>query len=371
VGPYAVAVTSLARRRVSIYDNALAAMVFLRDGRTLEAGRILTAMSQLQRADGSLPFSFVLPSPPVDQAYIRAGAIAWVGYAAVEYANTSRDLPGREAILVMAHRIAGYLLSLQVKRSGDPRHDLVLGGAGSFRYEVGPRGIEEAFVPAEIPWASVEHNIDTFFFLRALARLSGQADYRRTSDAIAHAIGERGWMAEAGQLARGFNEDGLDRGFALDCASWGSLFLLASGRRLQGETSFAAADGRYASADEHGVAEGHKPYAHAPVLENQALAQHYAHAIVANEWDKIDAVWPEGSAGVALAALRLGFRQRSAAILDRLEPLRNKSGGLPTLTTAIPFQFDTDPSIAGTAWVELVRFELGRPLDAQRLWAEP
>jgi hypothetical protein len=34
----------------------------------------------------------------------------------------------------------------------------------------------------------------------------------------------------------------------------------------------------------------------------------------------------------------------------------------------VPFTFDTDPSVAGTAWVELVRFELARSNDRPTLW---
>ena len=367
-GAHVLVVTSRAQKRVAIYDNALVAMVLLRDGRFRDASRILTALAVLQQPDGSLPFSFVLPQPP-DVAYVRAGAMAWVGYAAVEFADAGRDLPGRDAIVVMAHRVAAYLLAHRVHAADDPRRDLVLGGSGSFRYDVGPRGIEEIFVPGDIPWASIEHNIDAFFFLRALARLTGQTEYRAASDAIGRALGERTFLPAAGQLARGVQKDGVDRSLALDCASWGSLFLLASGRRLEAETAFAAADGRYASFAPHGTGQGHKPYVHAPLLENVALARHFSRELADNQWDKLDAVWPEGSAGVALAALRLGFRRRAVSILETLEPLRGADGSLPGLTAAIPFEFDTDPSIAGTAWVELVRFELGLPADKQRLWA--
>jgi len=89
----------------------------------------------------------------------------------------------------------------------------------------------------------------------------------------------------------------------------------------------------------------------------------------ARDWADLDAVWPEGSAGVALAAWRVGRADRARIILDELEPLRSPDGSLPTFTVDIPFVFDTKPSIAGTAWVELVRFELRRSPDRPTFWA--
>jgi hypothetical protein len=65
----------------------------------------------------------------------------------------------------------------------------------------------------------------------------------------------------------------------------------------------------------------------------------------------------------------VGRLDRARSILDALEPLRAKDGSLPTSTVEIPFVFDRKPSIAGTAWVELVRFELGRPLGHPSFWA--
>ena len=133
---------------------------------------------------------------------------------------------------------------------------------------------------------------------------------------------------------------------------------------MRAETAFGAAEARYAST--HGSVHGHRPYAHAPLLENRALAQHLH--LPALEWDELEAVWPEGSAGVALAALRLGQAARASAILDSLEPLRAAGGGMPTFTVVIPSEMDTAPSLAGTLWIELVRYELTRSRDQPTLW---
>ena len=108
----------------------------------------------------------------------------------------------------------------------------------------------------------------------------------------------------------------------------------------------------------------------ARVLQNGQTPQGAAlrARLPALEWDELEAVWPEGSAGVALAALRLGRVVRAQAILDSLEPLRAAGGGMPTFTVEIPSEMDTAPSLAGTLWIELVRFELARDRDQPTLW---
>jgi hypothetical protein len=104
------------------------------------------------------------------------------------------------------------------------------------------------------------------------------------------------------------------------------------------------------------------------VFEEPRLQRFYQGVLPAATWDRLEGVWPEGSAGVALAALRAGRADRAREILDALAPLQLAGGAMPTFTLEVPFTFDTDPSVAGTAWVELVRFELARPPDRPTLW---
>lgn len=360
-----MAVSSPLTERVSIYDNALLSLYLMRRGERERAASVLLGLAQLQRADGSLPFTFRWPAPDPDAIYLRSGAIAWVGYAAVEYLNAERGGPERERISALCHRAAQYLIGLQASEP-DALAGLVLGGFGSFVLDAADGGVHERYVSGPISWASTEHNVDAYFFLRDLAHLTGNAEYAQAAERIRTALLARGWMPAAGQLARGFQASGVDASYALDCASWGALFLLASGERLRAETSLGAAEVRYASSS--GAARGHRPYAHAPLIENRALAEKLRARLPALEWDELSAVWPEGSAGVALAALRLGQRARAAAILEALEPLRTQGGGMPTFTVEIPSEMDTAPSLAGTLWIELVRYELNRAAEQPVMW---
>ena len=354
--------------RVATYDSALVALVLIRAGDRERASRVLEALLGLQEKDGGLPFSFTLPAPDPASRYERSGAIAWVGYAAAEYLDSDRGGPRREIAFSLAHRAAAYLLAHQVNRAGDPRDGLVRGGAGTYRYEIDGATVREALEPGDVTWASVEHNVDAYFFLRALARVADSRVYAEGARRIAGALTAHGWSADRGQLVAGLDAGGPDLTPALDCASWASVFLGAVGATGRAETAFFVADGRYASADPASGVPGHRPYASGPLYSDEALMRHFAGALRVDRWEHLDAVWPEGSAGVAFAALRAGHPERARAILDAIEPLRAADGSLPESTAAVPFVLDTLPSVAGTAWAALVRFELDRPTDRPTLW---
>lgn len=365
-----LAVTEPASGRVAVYDSALVALVLLRRGQRDRAGRVLVGLEALQGEDGSLPFSFTLPEPANLRAFVRSGAVAWVGYAAAEYLDASRSAPAREVALRLAHRAAAYLLARQVARPGDLRDGLVLGGSGTPRYDVdGSGAVHVTLARGELSWASTEHNVDAYFFLRALGRVTASAAYADAAEKIARALPERAWRPDAEQLTRGVGERGIDPALTLDCASWGAVFLAAIGDRARAEVAFGAADApRYTSRDLRSSARGHRPHAYGPVLEDPRLMRRFAGALPARTWDRLEAVWPEGSAGVALAAWRVGRPDRARRILDDLEPLRRPDGALPAFTAEIPFAFDTRSSLAGTAWFELVRFEMSRGSDRPTLW---
>jgi hypothetical protein len=363
-----IVVSEPTTNRVAAYDSALTLLVLIRKGARDEAGALVEGLHALQAPDGSLPFSFLLPRPDEKIPYVRSGAVAWVGYAATEYLDSDRGGPARDRALELARRSAAYLLDRQVTKPGDPRDGLVRGGQGTFRYELDARGrLRERLEPEDITWTSVEHNIDSFFFLRALARVTGESAFASAAARIADAL-VRTWNGARGQLARGVTAAGPDDVLALDCASWGSVFLSALGDRDRAETAASVADAAFASADPRSKALGHRAQRRGPLVEGELILRVLGPSLPATDWAQLHAIWPEGSAGVALAAWRTGRAERARAILDALEPLRARDGSLPTSTVEIPFVFDTHPSVAGTAWVELVRFELGRSPERPTFW---
>jgi hypothetical protein len=364
-----IAVTDAATGVVATYDSALVVLALLRSGDRPLAARVLRGLAALQGDDGAIPFSFTLTDPDPGPGYVRSGAVAWVGYAAAEYLDAERGGPSRDVALALAHRAAKYLLARAVSAHGDPRAGLVRGGSGTLRYELDGDRIREILEPGEIEWTSVEHNVDAYFFLRALARVTDMKAYGDAADRIAGALVARAWRSDAGQFAAGVAADGVDATLPLDCASWGSVLLGAAGETERADTAYAVADARYATRDPRVGASGHKPYASGALIADDQLMRHFEASLPAATWDRFDGVWPEGSAGVALAAWRTGHAERAREILDALEPLRTGDGALPASTTPVPYLFAPGPSVAATAWVALVRFELDRPLGRRTLWA--
>jgi hypothetical protein len=351
--------------RSAIYDDALVAMVALREGRRHDAGLILGTLAATQWSDGAIPFNVALDGEAA-APYVRSGALAWVGYAAVEYADAGRDGPHRDDIVRMAHDIARYLLDHQIADEGDPRAGLVTGGRGIYTYALGDGELRETFVDGERDWAAIEHNVDAFFFLRALGRVTGRAVYADAAARIGRALERRAWVDARDQLTRGIGTGGAESVFALDGASWGGLFLHAVGEQARAVRCLSAA-GRYASSSERAPrVRGHKPYAEGPVIESHALRERASGPLRQRRWENFGTVWPEGSAGVALLAARVGQADRAHAILEALESARDAAGALPSATDEVPYELDTSPSLAGTAWVELVRTELA---GGPKLWA--
>lgn len=363
-----LAVTDPAEGRIAIYDSALVTLVLIRAGERERAARVLLGLLALQGEDGGLPFSFVPPSSAAAPRYQRSGAIAWVGYAAAEYLDSDDRGPARQEALRLATGAASYVLAHRVTREGDARKGLVLGGEGTLRYAVEAGRIRETLEPGEVAWASVEHNIDAFFFLRALARASGDAGYAAAAEEIASSLRTLAYVEHDGQFAQGVGPGGVDPTRALDCASWGSVLLSATGDTIRAEESLHAGDEGYATSDPISNVRGHRPYRDGPLFDEPALEDYFRPRFANARWEATDLVWPEGSAGVALAALRRGHADRARAILDELERLRSPDGSLPTSTADVPFLLSRQPSVAATAWVELLRFELQRPSDRPTLW---
>ncbi|MDB5212158.1 MAG: hypothetical protein JWO86_85, partial [Myxococcaceae bacterium] len=73
--PGRLAVTDPIAHRVAAYDSALMVLVLIRRGSREEAARVIEALLALQRSDGSVPFSFVLPRPDEAVPYVRSGAV--------------------------------------------------------------------------------------------------------------------------------------------------------------------------------------------------------------------------------------------------------------------------------------------------------
>jgi len=368
--------------RSMTYDNALAAIAFTMAGDWQNAAFILNALARLVHEDGSLWFGYNAhnswPSEGDEAGALeRSGAIAWAGYAAVfDVLRRQKDDPDfslndREArnYLKMAKSIAGFMRSHMITDANDPRYGLVTGGSNSYSLVYETDTVVESFHAGGIDWASFEHNIDAYFFLKDLALLSGDRSYSADADAIRKSLLAL-WSSRDGQYWQGAKTDRIDKVMALDCASWGSMFSLAVGKKDYARASLKTIEKKYRSSDDltvSGIArvEGYKPYEARPVIEDAdaRISEFYFKDKSGLTWKDMDGVWGEGSLGVALAYLKQGDTGKARAIIGEMLKLQDEDGGVLYFTREIPHEFVSYPSVASTAWLAIV---LSAAEDAER-----
>jgi hypothetical protein len=367
--------------RSAIYDDALAALAFMilddRDG----AAFILHALARLVRTDGSLWFGYNTandwPSEADhDSALVRAGAVSWVGYALAFYLAHQPPCAGdrgceREGAFFQqtAIRLGEYLLSLQVRDARDPRNGLVRLGFGQIELAYRPDLDKVIEIYTDQPYGgiSTENNISTWFFLRQLATLTGDDRWNRGAEEIRAGLLGAAWNDSLGQFNAGFKPDGaLDSTMALDCLSWGALFLAAVGELESARRSLGLVDSRYAVRD--GQSAGFRPYSDTPVYKDPNVGRFFFPDNPRRQWQDLPIVWSEGTLGVAFAEHRLGRPEAARHLVEGLKSLQPKDAGLIYASKDLAFQMWRAPAVASAAWVILVIEALsGNPL-AEEIW---
>lgn len=364
------------------YDDALGAISFVISGNPDAAAYMLEALGRLIRADGSLWFNYSTEDnwpteADHDSAMVRAGAIGWVGYAFTFYlAHTppcASDNAGcarqRAFLQEAALRLASYLTSLEAAEPENPAHGLLRQGYGTIRFVYHPEknDVLEDYEDAPARGFSTENNISSWFFLHALGELTGDAHWSGAADRIREALLRVAWDKNLGQFDQGFTPGGQrDSVRALDCASWGALFLLAVGETGKAQEALANVDQYYASRD--GDIAGYRPYFDDPIFPGFDAGRFYFPENPRKQWRELPIVWSEGSLGVALAYLRTGRPDRTRQIIDGLRPLQVPSSGLRYASRAVPHQMTDAPSIAGSAWLVFLAEALKGNPRAEQFW---
>lgn len=366
--------------KASLYDNALAIIVFSMVGEFSLAEKTIEAASRVVSPDGDLWFTFnTHNSWPSDGdhvgAIVRSGTSAWLGYAITYYLksrlveNPNLFQQDNEAVnhLKTAQSIADRILLRQVTDPADPRNGFFTGGEGrySYRWNKELEDIEEYFIPGSVQWASVEHNIDIYFFLRDLARLSGERNYESAAQLLKQSIVEKSWNEKIGQLNRGQRLDGVDPVKALDCASWGTMFLLAIGEEEKAAASLQSVANYHVRSGAH---QGYKPYIDLLLYEGREINKLFFPDNPEKNWNDVPMIWPEGSLGVAMAYIKMGKRKQARELVASILKLQDEEGGVPYATEHIRFQFSDNPSVAGTAWLVMVISALEDDSILQLFW---
>jgi len=315
------------------------------------AERIIEASSRVLSPDNDLWFSFNTHNSWPNKndhagAIVRSGASAWLGYAITFYLKTRlAENPNllqqdNEAInhLVLAQSITDKILLRQITDPADLRYGFFTGGEGrySYRWNKKSHSIEEYFIPGSIQWASVEHNIDIYFLLHDLAILTGKEKYASPANILKRSIVKKSWNEENGQLNRGQRLDGADSAKALDCASWGAVFLQAVGEESKAITSLNSTANYFVRSNQH---QGYKPYIDLLLYEDTELNTLFYPDTPEKNWNDFPMIWPEGSLGVAMAYLKLKKNEQAVELLKSMIKLQDGEGGLPYASLSIFQEF--------------------------------
>ncbi|HJU04876.1 MAG TPA: hypothetical protein VJ692_06950 [Nitrospiraceae bacterium] len=366
-----------AHRKCFVYDAAVASIAFGMAGDWSRASMVLQALARAQRSDGSFWFSYNVENTwpedgDHDMAIVRAGATAWVGYAFAFYVETrpagtdARLMRERASLLDTARRVADFLLTLRVTEK-TAQQGLLRGGRAFVKLQLDAAGtVTEVYDNGPVLWVSTEHNISSYFFLTSMHRLTGNLRYAAAADAIRAGLMATLWQPDLQQFAQGVSKDGsVDRTQALDCASWGALFLLATGETEKAELAVKTADRVYANV--HNGVKGYRPYDGKPIYDNVRIQRVLLPETPRVQWQDFSLVWSEGTLGVALAHARLGHTDQAGALTAEMLKLRDK-GGIRYSSRELPYEMSASPSIAGTAWHVIMEETLRNP-HAATFWS--
>ncbi len=290
-----------------------------------------------------------------DMNYLRGGANGWIGYGYLFYSRQYND----PQFMDVMTGIADYLLTLQVLDENDDRYGLFTGGYG--------RWFQNIFFDGDRGWVSAEHNIDIYFFLRDLGRMTGDSRYLEAANLQRENI-KNMWNDQKGRLGQGINDDSD----ALDAASWGAMYWIAVGDLEKAKRSLQYADTAY-----YNTVTVSNTIAISPELTISGYKP-YTGTVDEFDWSDVDIVWSEGSLGVAMANLKLGhalldqgdsqgntYLQKAKDIVTQMEKLQSldPNGGLfyavypdyPEFPGGLITDFARAPSAAGTNWMLMVQ----------------
>lgn len=355
--------------RITLYGSACLAKALLLRGNITKAEEILRVWAAQVDSAGKVPRSANVIGDNYISPNVRTGEIAhFLGaLAAAKKVTGSAEWDGP----------INKIVNLYLRPLTDSDSGLIRGGyngKGSTGYGK-PNGYEM------IPWCSAEHNFDVFQALVLLAHVYKGADLGTTcqnmASRIANSVDQYLWDDQAGTFNRGWNKDtGPDRARALDCASWGALFLLKRARLTENETDAAAflkkarrcldyADKNFRTRwyyqtlnGERGSVRGYRPYDGSIDDLRHEEGKNAGKMI---HWKSLnDMVWSEGTLGVAKVweefarqtddqNARQRFREIYKQML-KLQALSDK-GGVLYSTRQIKGQFTMGEELASLGWL--------------------
>ena len=356
--------------RVTLYGSSTIAKYLIVKGDVQTAKKILDVWCNLLDENGGVPRSANVVGDSYISPDVRTGDVAYfLGALALYKAATA----GGEYDGTIRKLLFKYFKPLQ-----DPLTGLVRGG-----YSTDSNGYSNGGKIDYVSWASSEHNFDLFQALVLLSKLTSGEEQKAIVEfytGIGKGLDTYMWDKENNTFNRGYRfGSGPDKARALDCSSWGALYLLkqatlaAEARDAVREdfymrrasTALDFIDKHYKSTwcyttpeGKKGCISGYKPYA-GIIDDVQDDATH-----IPIDWDKIsDLVWSEGTLGVAIAHYQMWCKKASGMdckncerfydILDQMLELQSlgKTGGLLYTSKRIEGHFTQGEELASLAWL--------------------
>lgn len=194
-----------------IYDQALTLMLAVSKNDKTWSDQLIEGLSLAQikngTSKGAFPFSVPQLGPTTASPIYRTGAQSIVAYALLKY---QQKYSSNSTVTDMIQKSLDYIQTMK-STSGD-KTDLYMGGIG--------RGGDPSYV---VPWASTEHNLDTWHTLYIAGKVLNNQLYINYADSLKSAILSKLWNPTLQRFNQGYN----DTADALDINSWGAIFLNA------------------------------------------------------------------------------------------------------------------------------------------------
>lgn len=336
--------------RSFVYDNALSAIAYTYFGLHARAELLLATLASLQSADGSIGFSFNTRGDGFyNRGYVRAGTVAWVGYAFAYF----ELLTGNQRFREPALRAARYLRehpAVSSSAQGGGQAWLVAGGKG--RWTQADTVFEGDYV---FEGAATEHQVDAWYLFDALAELTGEPGWAQSRDELLRGMWRWLWLEDEGRFAQGLTPRSVDAGMALDAGgAWSALLLNAIGAADTAQRTLAWVETHFANVD-HGLF-GYRPYA-GEVADFEGV-----------NWYGRSLVYVEGTASVALAHFRNGNANEAALASASLLQLQCLAGGALPYASRFVSQFPPVEAVASTLWWALAAEEMSGARSVRPIW---
>lgn len=235
----------------------------------------------------------------------------------------------------------------------DNRYGLYTGGYGA--YVSAYQGYAPAYY---IPWVAAEHNIDIYFLLTDMYKVTGDVKWKTRAAELFSNLVDVLWDENQGRLIQGCRSLSKDYWTALDQHSWGACMLIAGGEPEKARRAMAQWTPRFKWILAEGQ-EGYSPYRegiglpagqYSPFDDINSGGVNLFPDVGPDYPAASRGVWPEGTFGVVLAQLALGQKIQASKTYASVAPLLNQFGYIYTTQPDLGYELQAWESVAGTGW---------------------